>query len=139
MPCNVSVCVHVYIVTSNNIPALLQMEAVAVASFPKYGRLWLNVLLKHNIMPEVEAMRFLHDLVDIYEVVDKLKLKFPGDTDLLADEVRLFLCANCIGFWHGREAAWQNGIQFPTPFVLVLACPAYEPDVEGARPTHSAN
>ena len=87
---SVSVCVHGNIVTSNNIPALLQMEAVAVANFPKYKRSWLDVLLKHNIMPEAEAMRFIRDVV-AYGVADNLKREFPGVADMLADEVRLFL------------------------------------------------
>ena len=35
----------------------------------------LSVLLKHRVMPEAEAMRFLHGVADMTEVADKLKQK----------------------------------------------------------------
>ena len=47
------------------------------------------MLLKH--MPEVEAMRFLHDVVDVCHLERKLKQRFPGDDEEVVKEVRLSL------------------------------------------------
>ena len=48
----------------------------------------LSVLLKHRVMPEAEAMRFLHGVVDMTEVADKLKQKFQDEAvDRLVEKV----------------------------------------------------
>ena len=64
-----------------------------------YKRPTLDVLLKH--MSEVEAMRFLHDVVDVSQLEDKLKQNFPGDGDKVVEEVHL-LCARVFGCRVGR-------------------------------------
>ena len=48
------------------------------------------MLLKH--MPEVEAMRFLHDVVDVCHLERKLKQRFPGDDEEVVKEVRICVC-----------------------------------------------
>ena len=54
----------------------------------RHKRPSLDVLLKH--MPEVEAMRFLHDVVDVSQVEGKLKQKFPGEK--VVKEVCVCVC-----------------------------------------------
>ena len=52
------------------------------------------MLLKH--MPEVEAMRFLHDVVDVSQLGGKLKRKFPGEK--VVEEVCVCVCVCvCLG------------------------------------------
>ena len=75
----------------------------------------LAVLLKH--MPEVEAMRFLHDVVDVSQLEGKLKQNFPGDGEKVVEEVRLCVCV-CLGV--GWDAVmwvfmWKNTGSLHTP------------------------
>ena len=57
----------------------------------RHKRPSLDVLLKH--MPEVEAMRFLHDVVDVCHLESKLNQKFPGEK--VMEEVCVCLCVRC--------------------------------------------
>ena len=51
---------------------------------------WLQVLIKHGIMPKAEAMLFVYDVESARALVDKLKVRFPlVDSDTIAKEVRL--------------------------------------------------
>ena len=50
------------------------------------------MLLKQRVMPEAEAMRFLHGVVDMAELADKLKKRFLDNGDMLVEEVRLCVC-----------------------------------------------
>ena len=73
---------------------------VAAAEDQQFKRRWkkqsLDVLLKY--MPEVEAMRFLDDVVDVSHLERKLKQKFPGDDNKLVEEVRLYESV-CVCIW----------------------------------------
>ena len=40
-------------------------------------------------MSEVESMRFLHNVVDMKQLSDKLKRKFPDEANLLVEKVRV--------------------------------------------------
>ena len=40
-------------------------------------------------MPEAAAMRFLHGVVGMTQLADKLKQEFPDDADWIMEEVRL--------------------------------------------------
>ena len=85
-------CVRVYaIVWTNN-----TMHPWQIDFLKKYKQPSLDVLLKH--MPEVEAMRFLDDVVDVCHLERKLKQKFPGDGNRVVEEVRL--CESvCVCIW----------------------------------------
>ena len=63
----------------------------------RYKRPSLDVLLKH--MPEVEAIQFLDDVVDVCHLERKLKQKFPGDGNKVVEEVRFceYVCACVFG------------------------------------------
>ena len=85
-------CVRVYAVVcvGNTIPPW------QINFLQRYKRPSLDVLLKH--MPEVEAMRFLDDVVDVCHLERKLKQKFPGDGNKLVEEVRLYESV-CVCIW----------------------------------------
>ena len=51
------------------------------------------MLLKHGVMPEAEAMRFLHGVVSTVVLASMLKLKFPKDAHTLMEEVCICVCA----------------------------------------------
>ena len=57
----------------------------------------LSMLLDHGCMHEAEAMRFLHGVVDMTDLADKLTQKFPEDAGGLIEEVRL-----CVYVVRGR-------------------------------------
>jgi len=59
-------------------------------NFVHMKRRCLGVLLEHRVMPEAEAMRFLHGIVDMAQLAGKLKQKLPDDADRLVEEVCLF-------------------------------------------------
>ena len=91
----VHACVRVYyaVVRSNN-----TMRPWQINFLQRYKRPSLDVLLKH--MPEVEAMRFLDDVVDVCHLERKLKQKFPGDGSKVVEEVRLCECVCvCVCIW----------------------------------------
>ena len=61
--------------------------------FPQHKRPWLNVLMKHKTMPELEAVLFLRDVEAPRDVIHKLKSQFPSlDTDTIATEVCFLHC-----------------------------------------------
>ena len=65
-----------------------------IAFLQRFKRPSLDVLLKH--MPEVEAMRFLHNVVDLSQLECKLKdTNFSGDGEKIVEEVRMYMCT-CI-------------------------------------------
>ena len=87
------VCVCVYaVVCANNTMHLWQINFLQ-----RYKQPSLDVLLKH--MPEVEAMQFLDDVVDVCHLERKLKQKFPGDGNKVVEEVRVceYVCACVFG------------------------------------------
>ena len=85
-------CVRVYAVLwANN-----TMHPCQIDFLKKYKQPSLDVLLKY--MPEVEAMRFLDDVVDVSHLERKLKQKFPGDGNKLVEEVRLYESV-CVCIW----------------------------------------
>ena len=55
-----------------------------------YKRPSLDVLLKH--MPKVEALRFLHDVVDLSQLEYKLKHDFSGDGEKVMEQVCMCVC-----------------------------------------------
>ena len=76
---------------------LLKLAAVEDQQFKRrWKKQSLDVLLKY--MPEVEAMRFLDDVVDVCHLERKLKQKFPGDGNKLVEEVRLYESV-CVCIW----------------------------------------
>ena len=50
----------------------------------------LRTLVTQRVMPEAEAMRLLHGVVDTAELVDKIKRKFPDEDkdNVVVDKVR---------------------------------------------------
>ena len=113
---DVCVCVHAVFWANN------AMDPWQINFLQRYKRPSLDVLLKH--MPEVEAMQFLDDVVDVYQLERKLKQKFPADGNTVVEEVRLCesVCVCAFAGTMGRghlSILWENTDSLHTRYTVV--------------------
>ena len=112
----IDVCVHAVFWANNT------MDPWQINFLQRYKRPSLDVLLKH--MPEIEARQFLDEVVDVCHLERKLKQKFPGDGNIVVEEVSLCesVCACAFAGTMGRghvSILWNKTDSLHAPYTVV--------------------
>ena len=75
------------------------------------------MLLKHGTMSAAATTRFLHDVVDMDHLSDKLKREFPDDASVLVEKVHVRGACVCT-----RAFEWRRDYPRIYPAIIGVSC-----------------